>query len=192
MLDTKTTMALTLKLMEMGIDNTADYINSHSEEELLRLLDEQSGSPLVITKSGDSVGTASATISSWCIAHKMSEEDFNQQVIIAGDIECSYMFYRCASFNQPVVIPEGVEDTGHMFEYCTSFNNPIVIPDGVLSCNYMFRGCTSFNQPVTLPESVMYCKNMFADCSSFNSLVKAPKHLQDRLKVPDGAKVEWY
>ena len=87
------------------------------------------------------------------------------------------MFHGCANFNQPVTIPNSVENTSGMFGDCSAFNQPVTIPNSVENIYGMFYGCTNFNQPVTIPNSVENMVQLFNNCPMFNQPIIIPNNV---------------
>lgn len=90
---------------------------------------------------------------------------------------CDNLFNLCSMFNQPVDIPNYVNDCRNMFNGCSNFNQKVGDLVDVDTTETMFGRCTKFNQPVNL----IYEKNniltgsfsgMFIGCSNFNSPIK--------------------
>ena len=104
---------------------------------------------------------------------------FNQPLVIPdGVTNLGHSFMvNCHAFNQPIVIPDSVTTIGHNFMLnCHTFNQPIVIPDGVTSLNIDFlRACHAFNQPLVIPNGVTNIDNGFLNnCDIFNQYLVIP------------------
>ena len=101
-------------------------------------------------------------------------------------------FAGCSSFNQNIIIPNGV--TGMVdtfapayiaaledFACCASFNQNIVIPNSVTNMSGTFRDCNSLNQNIRIPDGVTDMSNTFGDsvmigvgCASLDQNILIP------------------
>ena len=85
------------------------------------------------------------------------------------------------SFNQPLTIPEGVEDLSNGFlQGCMAFNQPLKLPSTLTTTNSYFLNIGSFNQPLVIPEGVIWLDEGFMnDAWNFNSQLTLPSTLQE-------------
>lgn len=67
--------------------------------------------------------------------------------------DMSSAFSICYRFNQPVTIPNSVNNIACMFFECHNFNQPVTIPNSVRDMSGAFDGCNNFDQPVTIPNN---------------------------------------
>ena len=123
-------------------------------------------------------------------------------VTINNVINMYKCFYRCSSFNQPIVIPDSVVYMTECFMNCESFNQQITIPSNVIIMRSCFKNCTSFNsevtfeslnkvtdmfecfylctsfnQSITIPNSVTSMNDCFGNCTSFNQQITIPNNV---------------
>ena len=97
--------------------------------------------------------------------------------MITGGVVNHFM-NNCSSFNQPLIIPDGVTFLSVFMGGCISFNQPLVIPDTVTRLEQFLLSCTSFNQLLVIPDSVTIIDNGFmANCTSFNSSLTLSNNL---------------
>ena len=94
---------------------------------------------------------------------------FNGTVTMTGAkfTNCSYMFYNCQNFNQPIGSPDTLGNCYNMFYNCQNFNQPINV-ESATRCFNMFYNCTNFNQPLTISDNVDTTWMLY-NCTNFNS-----------------------
>lgn len=132
-------------------------------------------------------------VKDYCEDNEIDLGEYDYKTVIDPSVtDCSEMFYKveevdfktykhtgCSSFNQPIVIPDGVTDCSYMFACCKSYNQPTTFPDSVEDCTVTFGHCRSFDSPVTMSKNVKYCRAMFSGCESLNQPIVFPDAVED-------------
>ena len=91
-------------------------------------------------------------------------------------------FRDCYNYNQPVVIPNCVDDISYMFAECYNFNKKVTLPNTLWQCTHVFENCNNFNYPINIPNnSTTNFYRMFANCAFNQNVV-----LYDVDKEPGG------
>jgi uncharacterized membrane protein len=89
----------------------------------------------------------------------------------------SHFMSECTSFNQTLVIPEGVKNIGTYFmDDCTAFNQPLTLPSTLTGIGgYFMNYCYAFNQQLTLPATITSIGDSFLyHCILFNRTLVIP------------------
>ena len=111
------------------------------------------------------------------LSYLLAYSNFNQPVVIPDSVEdVRGMFYGAQQFNQPVTIGNGVQKLADMFYDANKFNSPITFGEGITTLNGIFR-YSNYNCPVNIPSSVKDTTNMFS-YSSYNQPVNIPEGVE--------------
>lgn len=101
---------------------------------------------------------------------------FNQPVTIPEGVEdCSWMFQGCYNFNAPVTFPNTTTNIACIFSECYSYNQPLTIQGAITDCGAIFDSYYDYNQPITIMNGVINCADMLSGCAHFNHPVTIPE-----------------
>lgn len=92
---------------------------------------------------------------------------------------CGQCGISVRTFNEPVIVAEGVTDGRGLFIYCEALNSPVTLPSTLVLGTNMFCHCHNFNQEITLPPNLETASFMFEDCWQLDKPIKMPNALKD-------------
>jgi len=114
-----------------------------------------------------------------CADMFMFANNFNSNVHMHDNMNCTSMFEECGGINTDLYIADGIYSCTEMFTNCTKLNANIHLPNNCNNFYRFFSNCYNYNCPMILPNNVskgyLYLAAMLYGCNRFNQDVVIPK-----------------